>query len=268
MYFVQENKDTEDNTVMKILSDDIVLRYCREDESQKIVNVLYEAFWREPLTRAFPYTDSFFLNFWSELINDKFGKMVILGAFSKFDDSELLGVIVIEPASVDEIEDSNIDYSDIYPDDYFLVVLRKRFWPLLFDKFPSEKLNMNVQNRYFRLSYLAVSPSAWGCGVARKLLNEIPRVIADIQNRNLDGNSLSSSPSPYIIYAEATSKASNKILGAHGGFETWTSFNYEDLRKNWDEFSAVMGMKEARVMGPCDEEEMFLLVKMHLGGNV
>ena len=241
------------------LKDDITLRYCKAEESSKIGLILYEAFRLEPLSRSIPFSDDESRSFWFEqgIIKPDSGK-VILGAVSKRDEENLLGVIVIEPSSIEEIDDSKIDYSTIDAIEYLLINIRKVFWQQLVEKYPSEKMKLKDHNRYFRLSYLAISPSAWGRGVAGKLVSEIPRVIADIQNL---ANVSPTSPNSYIVYAETSSRASQKIFGTRG-FETWARFSYEEYSKKWAEFVSSYDIKDAKMMGPCDEEEMLLQVQL------
>ena len=241
------------------LSDQTILRYCKEDESSKVGRILYDAFRLEPLMRSIPFSEDETKKVWFEQgIIRPDDKKVILGAASKHDDANLFGVMVVEPVSIEEIDDSKINYLKIDAIDYMLINARKVFWQQLVEKYPSEKLKLKDRNRYFRISDLGVCPSAWGRGVAGTLLSEVPRVISDIQNRT---NVSPTSPNSYIVYAETSSRVIQNLLRKRG-FETWARFNYDQNSKSWAEFVTNYDIKGAKMMGPCDEEEMLLQVQL------
>ena len=233
------------------------MRVCKEDDSQLIGQLLYDAFSNEALSKSITYSESEQRGFWFEQGKVQPREKLMICATSSSNDAEILGLAVIEPVSISEVdEDNSIENNWIDPVQLLLLNLRKVFWDELLQKYPLEQHKLDTPDRYFRFSYLAVSPSAWGQGIAGKLLNAIPRFIGEFQFERRTG------VQPFFVYAETSSKRSQKIFGSRG-FESWTSIRYDEHRKRYSELAATFKVPSELKIGPCEEEEMLLQVKFY-----
>jgi GNAT superfamily N-acetyltransferase len=219
---------------------------------------MYDAFSNEALSKSINYSESEQRGFWFEQGKVQPREKLMICATSLSNYAEILGLAVIEPVSISEVDED--DSNGIDPIHLLLLSLRKVFWKNLLQKYPLEQYKLDAPDRYFRFSYLAVSPSAWGQGIAGKLLNAIPRFIGEFQVERL------TAVQPFFVYAETSSKRSQKIFGSRG-FESWTSVRYDEHRKRYSELAATFKVASELKIGPCEEEEMLLQVRFyHVNG--
>ena len=243
-------------SVQNSLKTDINLRLCKEDESQLIGQLIYDAFSNEALTKSITYSECEQREFWFEQGKVQPGGKLMICATSSLDDDDIRGLAVIEPVSISEVDENSIDLNGIDPIHLLLLGLRKVFWKELLQKYPMEKHNLDTPDRYYRFSFLAVSPSASGQGIAGKLVDAIPRFIGDFQNVRR------TAAQPFVVYAETSSKQSQKIFGSRG-YESWTSIRYDEHRRRYSELAATFSVPTELKIGPCEEEEMHLQVRLY-----
>lgn len=210
--------------------DEVSIRLCNEDDSENIGKVIYEAFSREALSMSVNYTIDSSKEFWYQEGKVSPCEKITLAAVPKDNSTVILGLLIIEVVSIDEANaevGQNLD-----PIEMLLLHVRIAFWKQLLQRYPAEKDKLIIKNRYFRLSYLAVSPSASGRGIGGKLVERIPQFIMDWKKKSDDKLSSSQSDKSFFVYAETSSTVSQKICAAHG-FEFWESFPYEEHRKRY-----------------------------------
>jgi ribosomal protein S18 acetylase RimI-like enzyme len=214
-----------------------------KDDTGMIAYILQEAFAHEPLSRAVDYNDKEFRDIWQTAAT-LCSNGLCLGAVL---DGKMVGVAIIEECGqLGPTESADPDNSKIDPIDMLLADAQKLFWREQNLRYPDDLSEIDARlHRVLKMSFLAVSPAYFGCGIGAKLVAEITLLERDIFR------------DVRFVYSESSVRGSKRLCERYD-WQLWGQLSYTDA---WEKYCKAVAEAEASAASGGQETRQFKRVQ-------